>query len=168
MPYNTTSMTITWEKSTIRSWLNGYDASYNKACTSFTSDNFIDAAFTAEEKSQIVQSYVPAHANPSYSTSSGNATTDKIFLLSLVEAKNYILSDDAFRATATPYVQAKSVYGNSNNDFLCSWWLRSPGSNSERAGCVTNNSDIGSDLHYVGAFVESTNAEVRPALWVNL
>ena len=28
-PYNTTSISITWDKSTIRSWLNGYAASYN-------------------------------------------------------------------------------------------------------------------------------------------
>ena len=45
-PYNSSSTSITWEKSTIRSWLNGYAASENNSGTDYSSNNFIDAAFS--------------------------------------------------------------------------------------------------------------------------
>ena len=81
-----------WEKSIIRSWLNGYDSSYNEVGNNYTSDNFIDAAFTDEEKAKIVTSNVPAHSsNPEVSP--GNPTTDKIFLLSTVEVDKYLTHD---------------------------------------------------------------------------
>lgn len=81
-----------WEKSIIRSWLNGYDFSYNAVGNNYTSDNFIDAAFTDEEKAKIVISNVPAHSsNPEVSP--GNPTTDKIFLLSTVEVDKYLTHD---------------------------------------------------------------------------
>ena len=58
-PYHKTASNIYWEKSTIRSWLNGYTAAYNSAGENFNSDNFIDAAFTVEEKVKIIASNVP-------------------------------------------------------------------------------------------------------------
>ena len=78
-PYNTTMVPITWEKSTIRSWLNGYGASSNTDGNDYANDNFIDTAFTAEEKARIVASNIQAHLN----TSPDNVTMDKIFLFSI-------------------------------------------------------------------------------------
>lgn len=48
-PYNTSGRLITWEKSTMRSWLNGYDATSNDAGRNYSADNFIDVAFTGAE-----------------------------------------------------------------------------------------------------------------------
>ena len=109
MPYNMTYIPITWEKSTIRSWLNGYGASYNTVGNDYTSNNFIDTAFIAEEKALIVTSSVPAHSNPNYNTDPGNATTDKIFLLSIVEANKYFASDSDRQAMATLYAIKNGV-----------------------------------------------------------
>ena len=174
-PYNLTTISSTWEKSTIRSWLNGYDASYNTVGTDFTSSNFIDTAFTAEEKAKIVLSNVPAHANPNNSTSPGNATTDKIFLLSITEAKNYFATDAKRQADATRYAAKQGVWvlgsesGTASKDGTCTdihcyalWWLRSPGSSANSAVLVHCEGWLDSD------FVSFTGRGVRPALWVNL
>ena len=173
-PYNTTKISITWEKSTIRSWLNGYEASYNRVGKDYTAENFIDAAFTAEEKAKILTSNVPAHKNPSYSTSPGNPTTDKIFLLSIVEAQTYFATDADRIADATRYAVKKGAYvkgsetGKYSYDGTCSdvhclseWWLRSRGAYDEDAEYV----QVGGDTYYCG--VVSVRRVVRPALWVN-
>ena len=172
-PYNTTNISITWEKSTIRSWLNGYAASYNTVGTSFTGNNFIDTAFTAEEKSKIVFSNVPAHANPNFSTSPGNATTDKIFLLSVVEANNYFATNAKRQADATRYAVKQGVLvkgsesGTTSSDGTCTnvhcyaiWLLRSPGGSAKYAATVGSVGDVGHN------YVDSVHNGVRPALWV--
>lgn len=100
--YNTEEDDITWEKSTLRKWLN------NDFYNSFTSD----------EKSRIIRTrninkdtYVDDNFNPTspgsakYHTSGGNDTEDYIYLLSYDEAKS--LSED---------IQVISEL----------WWLRSP------------------------------------------
>ena len=173
-PYNTKMIYITWEESTIRSWLNGYEASYNRVGKDYTAENFIDAAFTAEEKAKILTSNVPAHKNPSYSTSPGNPTTDKIFLLSIVEAQTYFATDADRIADATRYAVKKGAYvkgsetGKYSYDGTCSdvhclseWWLRSRGAYDEDAEYV----QVGGDTYYCG--VVSVRHVVRPALWVN-
>ena len=171
--YNTTYISITWEKSTIRSWLNGYEASYNTVGKDYTAENFIDAAFTAEEKAKIVISDVPAHKNPSYySTSPGNPTTDKIFLLSVVEAQTYFATDADRKADATRYVVKKGVCVKGSEtgiscDGICSdvhclphWFLRSPGHYDKDAACVGHDGEI--------SYGDVSNKwAVRPALWVN-
>ena len=173
-PYNTKMIYITWEESTIRSWLNGYEASYNRVGKDYTAENFIDAAFTAEEKAKILTSNVPAHKNPSYSTSPGNPTTDKIFLLSIVEAQTYFATDADRKADATRYAVKKGAYvkgsetGKGSYDGTCSdvhcfscWWLRSPAPYGEDAEYV----DLDGDTYYAG--VSYAHYVVRPALWVN-
>lgn len=52
-PYNQTYTSVTWENCTMRSWLNGYGASANKDAKDFTSDNFIDNAFSTAEQNVI-------------------------------------------------------------------------------------------------------------------
>ena len=87
--YHTDRESVTWEKSTMRSWLNGYDASENTGGDSgvdYTSDNFISAAFSEKEQAAIAETTVVNDANGSIED--GNDTTDKIFLLSLAEANN--------------------------------------------------------------------------------
>ena len=177
IPYNTTDIAITWEKSTIRSWLNGYPASYNTVGTDFTHDNFMNVAFTADEQAKIVASTVPADVNPEYDTSPGNATTDKIFLLSIVEAQNYFSSDPARRADATRYAVKKGVdvMGSKSKEYTddgtCTdvhchayWWLRSPGLGTSYAASV----DYDGSVYGSGDSVDDDNRGVRPALWVKL
>ena len=80
---------------------------------------------------------MPAHKNPKYSTPPGNPTTDKIFLLSVVEAQTYFATDADRKADVTRYAVKKGAYvegsetGNvssngTRSDVHCisRWWLR--------------------------------------------
>ncbi|MBQ9396655.1 MAG: hypothetical protein IJU23_14215 [Proteobacteria bacterium] len=172
-PYNTTYINITWEMSTIRSWLNGYGSSYNTVGTSYMSDNFIDTAFTDDEKAKIIASNVPAHTNPHYSsTPAGNETTDKIFLLSVVETENYFKTDEAREAYATLYAVSNNVFAKNSskmctvdnyvlNKCVANYWLRSPGLYSFRTAIVDSIGDVSNNS------VSIDSIGIRPALWVN-
>ena len=181
--FNTSAMPITWENSTIRSWLNGYNASYNSAGKDYTSDNFIDTAFTAAEKAKIVEVTIPAHKNPVYHTTPGNDTTDKIFLLSIVEAENYFTNNENRQTDATRYAvrQGAFVYGsestertsdNSCTDTYCysQWWLRSPGNDADYVATITDKGEIlygnGSLINSNGDKVDCQNFGIRPAFWI--
>ena len=166
-PYNSSSTSITWEKSTIRSWLNGYEASENNSGTDYSSNNFIDAAFSSVEKVAIADTYVYNKNNPSYNTSGGNNTTDKIFLLSIEEAnnRNYFPNangNDSRKSTNTAYVASYSgMYGASKTDH---WWLRSPGEDDDYAAFVYAGGRVNSD----GYSVDYTTNAVRPAFHLDL
>ena len=59
--YHTDNESVTWETSTMRSWLNGYDASHNTGGDSgidYTSDNFIGTALSAKEQAAIADTEV--------------------------------------------------------------------------------------------------------------
>lgn len=172
-PYNSSYTSITWEKSTIRSWLNGYGANENNYGTDYSSDNFIDTAFSSNEQSAIVETYIynttqsdgSSNPNPSYSTSGGNNTTDKIFLLSIEEANNnsyFPNGNDSRKSTNTAYVASYSnMYGVGVADY---WWLRSPGHADYDAAYVRP----GGSFTYGGARVDDTEIAVRPAFNLNL
>ena len=164
--YDEQGKQVTWERSSIRSWLNGYEASYNADGEDYTSDNFIDKAFTAEEKSRIVESNVPAHPNPnSYKINPGNPTTDKIFLLSVFEAEEYFGDHSSCKADATEYLANQSgVYTvKSDGHKYVFWWLRSPAYGLDKAARVMPESYYGDIL----AGSVDSNTGVRPAMWVN-
>ena len=164
-PYNSSSTSITWEKSTIRSWLNGYEASENNSGTDYSSNNFIDAAFSSVEKVAIADTYVYNKNNPSYSTSGGENTTDQIFLLSIEEANNssyFPNGNDSRKSTNTAYVASYSgMLGAGEADY---WWLRSPGEDDDYAAFV----DDGGVVYNNGYIVVHTNTAVRPAFNLNL
>ena len=122
-------------------------------------------------------SNVPAHKNPNYSTSPGNPTTDKIFLLSVVEAQTYFATDADRKADATRYAVKKGAYvegsemGNVSSNSICSdahcisrWWLRSPGLKRIYAARVY----IDGSIDDYGDYVLAAHIAVRPALLVNL
>ena len=112
--YHTERENVTWETSTIRSWLNGYGASSNTGGsngTDYTGDNFLNAAFSAGEKTVIAETTVVNNDNKddNYGTDGegGNNTTDRIFLLSIEETdnRNYFPQFSSSRySTNTAYV----------------------------------------------------------------
>lgn len=134
--YHTEYESVTWETSTMRSWLNGYSASHNtggSSGTDYTSDNFINTAFSEKEQGAIADTTVVNDDNPTYGTEGGNDTTDKIFLLSIEEVQNadYGFTDNSSRiATNTAYVAGGGKIGSSYMNGVGEadyWWLRSPG-----------------------------------------
>jgi len=146
--YNESGVNVTWETCTLRSWLN---------------NDFLNAAFTSAEQEAIYNTTVVNADNPSYGTSGGNNTTDKIYLLSIAEASNpdygfnatFNRNDCRRKATRTAYTGATSG---------AHWWLRSPGGNSANAALV-NGDGYGDDF---GHSVRDAIVGPCPALHVNL
>ena len=167
--YHTDWESVTWEKSTMRSWLNGYGASENTggdSGTDYTSDNFIGAAFSEKEQKAIAETTVVNDDNGSIED--GNDTTDKIFLLSIAEASNSsYFADDASRiSTNTAYVVdggkiGGDMYSAGKGDW---WWLRSPGSGAYYAAGVAGNGDVDS----AGVLGDDEDRAVRPAFHLDL
>ena len=169
--YHTDLESITWERSTMRSWLNGYDALHNTGGDSgidYTSDNFIGTAFSEKEQKAIADTTVVNDDNPTYGTEGGENTNDKIFLLSIAEAQNssYFADDNSRIATNTAYVAdggkiGSNMYGVGKAD---NWWLRSPGVDDDIAAYVTYNGGVRS----FGPNVDFVITAVRPAFNLDL
>ena len=123
---------------------------------------YIDFSVSLEEQNSIISSTVSADNNPSYSTSPGNNTTDKVFLLSITEANKYFSSESARQCQGTAFCYAQGAYKASNGN--CWWWLRSPGHGSSDAAAV----DCDGSVFGSGSFVDYDSGAVRPALWINL
>ncbi len=145
--YNSEFESTTWETCSLREWLN---------------DTFYEKTFIPEEKSVIIASTVTADKNPDYGTTAGNDTIDKVFLLSIDEARRYFTDDDARACKGTPFCYACQAQEAENGN--CYWWLRSPGSNSSFAADVDDSGSVVSG----GYFVVNFRHAVRPAMWLNL
>ncbi len=179
--YNETQKDVTWETCTLRKWLN---------------NDFINTAFTAAEKKIIPTVTVSADRNPSYSTDPGNATQDKVFLLSIPEAEKYFGSEAVRVCKPTEYAKAQGANTKSSSG-NCWWWLRSPGDYQDSAsyicsaGYVESNGgrtlvegyhwsldgdlyDYYGDLFDIdsvddnGNYICFVNYAVRPAMWIDL
>ena len=149
-PYNEGRENVTWERSSIRHWLN---------------DSFLNSAFTVDEQKQILVTTVIADKNPNYNTNPGNNTNDKIFLLSIAETDKFFSSDSERICEQTNYAYAKSrdIYPITVG-YKCYWWLRSPGNYQNTAAIVGY---LGS-IQKMGKLAVEEKYAVRPALWVNL
>ena len=160
-PYNTDYTSVTWETCTLRTWLNG---------------TFYNKAFSSAEQAAILTTNVDNSKNQCYSgwsTSGGNNTQDKVFLLSYAEANKYFgvtydnSSNTKSRVAPTAYTIAQGAWMSSSSKTADSiyagwWWLRSPGCNQDYAALVY----AGGSLYYYS--VDDDSGSVRPALWVNI
>ena len=148
-PYNKEweDVTVTWETSDIRKWLN---------------NEFYTTAFNKTEKAKIQTSLIKNEDNSEYGTSGGNDTEDKVFLLSEKEAETLFSNDEEKITKATEYAEKSVVYGNEEKAVL--WWLRSPGGYSENAAVV----DRYGWVDRYGFIVNINDGGVRPALYLNL
>ncbi len=160
-PYNEKWVDITWEKCTLRTWLNR---------------DFLNAAFSQAEQSAILLTNVDNSKSQGYSkwsTNGGNNTQDRIFLLSYAEANKYLgvtydnSKNTKSRVSPTAYTLKQGAYTSSGNKTADGsaagwWWLRSPGSRQGDAAYVLpDGSLLSRDVSY-------DYAVVRPALWINL
>lgn len=145
--YNTKYTDVTWEACTLRRWLN---------------NDFINAAFSAEEKAIIPTVTVSSDKNPEYSANPGNATQDQVFLLSITEANKYFSSDSARQCEPTDFAVANGAWERDSGN--CWWWLRTPGYDQLSAAFVYYDGGVGE----LGNSVYSGGPAVRPALWIDL
>ena len=160
-PYNTKLSSVTWEKCTLRAWLN---------------NTFLNKAFSLTEQTAILTTDVDNSKQQCYSgwnPSRENDTKDKVFLLSYAEANKYFgiqyvganVASQKARVAPTAYIEGKIYTYNESKTIdgqnAGTWWLRSPGKKSLDASVTTasgmfNSSDVN--------LVEI----VRPALWVSI
>lgn len=162
MPYNETEEAMTWENCSLRKWLNG---------------EFYETAFSEEEKTEIVLTKLENKDNEEYGIEGGNDTEDKVFLLSVDEAKKYFAADTVVEggrnynteraAKPSAYAATKPltiVTNGSWYDGSSPYWLRSPGVLNHIAAVVDYNGEIYAFGHGVG----EPKDMVRPAVWVEI
>lgn len=166
-PYNNRDSEVTWEDSSIRSWLNY---------------SFYNDAFSSEEQNRIIETEIENEENEDYdfATAGGRDTMDKIFFLSIDEAELYF-SDDAVtedqndwgwsvsRGTMpTPYAVsqgaiveehfAEGMEAYHNKGY---WWLRTPGMSNYDASVVD-------ETGYITSYsVDSDGIAIRPSMWIS-
>ena len=170
--YHETKQDITWESSTLRSWLNGSHSEETQESADSGADNFYDIAFSKEEQAAIVQTEISNPNNSRYSTAGGNATTDYIYLLSIEDVSNgeYGFSNDSAAALASCQTKAsdfayrKGVTRSisTGKEGNCSWWLRSPGMYGYDAGYVNYSGYV----NPVGLLVTYNDIGICPALGI--
>ena len=166
---------ITWENCTLRSWLN---------------NSFYNTAFSAADKKRIASAH---NENPDTyelyrceygkGAKGGNATDDKVFLLSWTEARDYLDAKALYKnvdtnpadysqkvlCKPTAFTKAQGVYTFDYSDNLsssdtigcCGWWLRSPGPYQSLATGGTGDGYIG--RYYVNRSIIG----VRPAILID-
>ena len=143
--YNEELEDTSWEKCTLRKWLN---------------NDFMNSAFSNTEQSLILLSEVTADKDPRYNTNQGYDTDDKIFLLSVKEAEQYFKNDEDRKCNPTKFAVNNGAY---QKEGQCWWWLRSLGRNSSLASFVYFDGSV-----HFGGHVDNDDVSVRPALWINL
>ena len=139
---------MTWEESDIRKWLN---------------QEFLAEAFTEEEQGVISTGMIRNKKNDIFDTDAGPDTEDRVFLLSMEEAREYYENNEERQAFATPYAAAKA--GLPDNARPASWRLRTPG---YKGGCY--NACVHKDgmINTHGCINNQDGFGIRPAMWIKL
>lgn len=141
--YNKRLKKVTWEKSTLRKWLN---------------KKFMNRAFSSSEQEAIRTTKVINEDNYYYKTDGGNDTLDKIYLLSLSETdeeKEYGFTDS--------YGMTIKYSNYADLDDYQYWWLRTPGEKNISAEAVDMFGEA-----YVGGGESDMELGIRPVLHLNL
>lgn len=172
-PFNTALEQISWEDSTVRSWLNGYDASFNGQKEDYKNKSFIQSAFSPEEQQVIADTTINTEDN-------GSNTVDKIFYLSGLDISNgephgffpsssSHLVSDTLTCKGSIYAKAQGLttWFVSESKESCGWSLRSMGTITGSAPTVQRISAKGYFEKKGGSLV-SENIGVRAALNLNL
>ncbi len=191
--YENDFVNTSWAQSYVRSWLNGYGSESNISGNSFKNNSFIKSAFTATEEEALIATTIPVSNNPSNNASGGEATTDKVFLLSYQEVTNTeygfnaegSAEDPARVRVNTAYVNAggSARQKNSKSDWAAAagsadaWRLRTPGMYTNNALFVSASGNVGYDSYnftnkgkivYKGDSVYNLKDLICPALHLDL
>ena len=168
--YNTTLAEITWEKCSLRGWLNSsfyrkaFDETERKIIEEVEINNPDSYACFESDRSHVQilgasygdGSFVPIERP---GASGGNITFDRVFLLNYEEVWHYFDSDEVIQCTPTSYAIAQGTCTNIVTD-KCYWWLRSPGSSQREVLYASYSGELDEKQVYYG------NCAVRPALWI--
>ena len=176
--FNETDNAITWDKSTIRSYLNGYAASENTAGIDYSKNSFLTEAFSKDERAAICTSTVKNRGNAKYKVLAGQDTKDKIFLPSYEELidSNYGFCDKDSKESSTRQFAASTyaveVEGltkinkgkkESDNVDVAAIMLRTPG---KKSNLVATTTEFGK-LSLAGDSVKELGYGVIPVLYID-
>lgn len=158
----------TWEKSSLRKWLN---------------TDFIKEAFSEKEQKVLTGISLKNKDNEEYGTAGGGNTKDYVFLLSSSEAmgllgdQSFSIDEDPFRGYATEAAIEEGLYVVTKKDIqddpdrysiadkdTCGWWLRTPGAKETWAAIIETDGSL--DLE--GGYVYCEDFGIRPAACVDL
>ncbi len=129
----------TWENSQVREYLN------------FQPN--LDVMFTPREQEFILKTAVSNPANQKTGVSSGNDTTDRLFLLSTEEMEKYFENPQdrvVYDAEGSPVAQYLRTAGGQENYFA-----------------ITKPDDSG-EIDYYGSYGYTEALAIRPAMWVDI
>ena len=145
--YNDEYEDVTWEKSTLRKWLN---------------NDFFNEAFSDTEQNMISKINNSARLGLRHITKRSNIADDRVFLLSIEDVSRYFGSDAERMCKLTAYAIANGAWKSIGNNG--SWWLRSNGECQSCAAYVICDGYIDE----LGGDVYDDGIAVRPALWINI
>ncbi len=147
-PYHIEKTKISWQKSSIRSWLN---------------HEFLEEAFDQEERVAISTTKVKNYSLTKNGTKKEKVTKDQIFLLSTEEAEQYFESEKERAANLIDH-SADDEAGSEMLENECKWLLRTTGKNKEKISYVEENGSIS----YGTGNVSEKSYGIRPAFWLDL
>lgn len=134
----------TWETSTIRAWMN----------TDLAGEMFSDAEWTC-----VCETDCPVPVHPVYKADPGNATKDKLFLMSYDELMEWFPTEESRLCECTYYAINRGANSGSK---WCNWWLRTPGKLNSTAMAVISSGDLYDGNVYYSPYT------VRPMMWIDL
>lgn len=168
------SYKATWEKSTLRAWLNG---------------EFYSTAFNSSEQKSILLSHVANLPNALRGTDSGPDTRDKVYLLSESEALRYFGKEWVIPSDENEYiwlennhpeqteqlgvpteyaiaqgVDIEGIAGLSWTEGYCIWSLRTTGGPYSNVSYMYASGFLAQE----GGYVDSSSGGIRPVIWIDL
>lgn len=147
--YNQQAREVSWNTSSLRSWLNGYGASENQAKMDYSSSNFADTAFDSTEKDTLV-----------------STNSDKITILSEEDLKKNtgygFGNQDGRTCRSSSYAQAMGVRQDTSG--ICNWWTSTNGNSNLTAKYIQQSGEVYSK----GFSVVYAGNGVRAAVTIDL
>jgi len=158
MPYHRVEKDITWEKCSLRKYLNGT----------------FYRTFKSNDRARVVETRVKNYNSPWYGIRGGSDTTDRIFLLSTYEVIKYFgdsgrlkkgeRNNESWVSDRYDYERVAYIA----KDTKKGWWLRSPGNRNFSAAFVSDLGWIQLTGYTVNCYDNGNCGGVRPALWLEL
>ena len=103
-------------------------------------EDFYQAAFSAEEKAGMLEFAVNPGKNPKYNTDQAATVSDEVGLLSVEQVEKYFRSASDKQCTATAYALKRGVYQAANG--FSPWWTCTMGKDNESACLVRSDGAI--------------------------
>ena len=149
VPYNKELTSVVWSGSSMRNWLN---------------NTFYYEAFSPKEQNQLVSTLLENKGNSVTGMSGGEATTDRIYLLSYDEVLTYFSTPESREVEATEYAKSNGVNVSTQKNYVgnCDWWLRTPGD-----AYKTMTVGVSGGFALKGSSVQLKTIGVRPVIWVS-